>query len=40
MAKWRSATHPEMDLVKLRPWREDRDIPSIEEMMIPNDFSK
>ena len=40
MAKRRSTTHPEMDLVKLRPWREDRDIPSTEETMIPNDFSE
>ena len=40
MAKRRSTTHPEMDLVKLRPRREDRDIPSIEETMIPDDFGK
>ena len=40
MAKRRSTTHPEMDLVKLRPWGEDRDIPSIEETMIPDDFGK
>ena len=40
MAKRRSITHPEMDLVKLRPWREDRDIPSIEEMMIPDNFGE
>ena len=40
MAKRRSTKHPEMDMVKLRPWREDRDIPSVEESMIPNDFSE
>ena len=29
-----------MDMVKLRPWREDRDIPTVGESMIPDDFGE
>ena len=40
MAKRRSIRHPAMDMVRLRPWREDRDLPSVEDSMIPDDYGK
>ena len=40
MPKTRSLKHPEMDLVTLRPWVDDKDIPSIEEHKLADDFGK
>ena len=40
MSKRRSIKHPQMDMVNLRPWVEDKDIPTIQEHLIPDDFGE
>ena len=40
MDKRRSIPHPELDLVRLRPWRDDKDLPEIQDYLIADDFGE
>ena len=40
MASKRSKPHPDLPMVRLRPWVDDIDIPDIHEFQIPADFGK
>ena len=40
MASKRSKPHPDLPMVRLRPWVDDIDIPDINEFQIPPDFGK
>ena len=39
MSSRRSIQHPELDLVRLRPMKNDEDLPTVQEHMLPADFS-
>ena len=40
MAKRRSIQHPHLDMVKLRPLRDEKDLLSIAEHMLPINFGE
>ena len=40
MASKRSKPHPDLPMVRLRPWVDDIDIPDINGFQIPPDFGK
>ena len=40
MSSRRSIQHPELDLVRLRPMKDEQDLPSVQDYMLPTDFGK
>ena len=40
MSSRRSIQHPELDLVRLRPMKNDEDLPTVQEHMLPADFGR
>ena len=40
MSSRRSIQHPELDLVRLRPMKDEQDLPTVQEHMLPANFGK